>query len=148
MTKPIFSNLLTLDQARASVFKATPKHAIPTQKAEKAKSERVEKKVKVDVRSKCATRDGPCVLTRAGFGDRIVGDLGNCDGPSEWAHLEEKRRSKTRGQPAEVRHTSVDSCMMCRRHHARYDGRERPRIAVDKLTKRGADGPLRFKERK
>jgi hypothetical protein len=118
--------------------RAEQKGAAPTRKAEKAKAKRVEKKVTVDVRAQCVVRDCGC---RADY------DCGPCFGPLEWAHLHAKRRSKTRGQPPEVRHTTADSLMLCRRHHARYDGRERPRLEIEALSARGADGPLRFKER-
>lgn len=143
-------NIPTLAEADAlGLNRPKPKYEIPTRKVEKAKAERVEKKVKTDVRSKCVARDGDCRIGNGAVGivDQIVGEIGECDGPSEWAHLEEKKRSKTRGQEPEVRHTTAGSCILCRRHHNRYDGRERPAIAVAKLTKRGADGPLRWTKR-
>lgn len=139
-------NLPTMAQVN-STRRAVPKGQIPTVKSVKAKAGRSEKKVKVDVRAKCVLRDGDCRIAKAGMGDEIAGVVGNCDGPPEWAHLEDKRRSKTRGQAPEVRHTTEDSLILCRRHHNRYDGHERPRIGIDKRTKRGADGPLRFKEK-
>jgi hypothetical protein len=138
--------LPTMAQVNAKP-RAEQKGATPTRKAEKAKAGRVETKVKGLVRAHVAARDGSCALQRAGYGDLVVGDLAECAGPGEWAHLEEKRRSKTRGQAPEVRHTPTGSCILCRRHHARYDGRERPRLEIEALSTRGADGPLRFKEK-
>jgi hypothetical protein len=144
--------LPTMAQVNAKP-RAEQKGAAPTRKAEKAKAGRAEGKVKGLVRAHVAARDGACRIGLLHSGDSMVlsttlhsRDLA-CDGPSEWAHLAEKRRSKTRGQAPEVRHTTADSLILCRRHHARYDGRERPRLEIEALSARGADGPLRFKER-
>jgi hypothetical protein len=129
--------LPTMAQVNAKP-RAEQKGAAPTRKAEKAKAGRAEKRVKTDVRD--------CRLQN--LSDRYEGTSDfTCDGPPEWAHLQAKRRSKTRGQPPDVRHTTEDSLILCRRHHARYDGRERPRLEIEALSTRGADGPLRFKEK-
>lgn len=123
----------------------------PSIRREKNRKKKAEKKVKVDVRGQCEERDGDCRIANPRPGDEgnaVVLRLGDCDGMPEWAHLDDKRRSKTRGQAPEVRHTTVDSLIACRRHHAMYDGRERPRFTIEKLTTRGADGPLRYQERK
>jgi hypothetical protein len=140
--------LPTMAQVNAKP-RAEQKGAAPTRKAEKAKAKRVEKKVTVDVRAQCVARDGACRFQADYPGDRFAGanlDL-TCSPPPEWAHMQAKRRSKTLGRPPEVRHTTADSLILCRRHHARYDGRERPRLEIEPLSTRGADGPLRFKER-
>lgn len=88
------------------------------------------------VRAKVVLRDGYCRLQGAG--------LGLCGGPSEWAHRAEYRRSQTRGQAPERRHTTGGTLMACRAHHARLDGRARPRITERALGPHGADGPLRW----
>jgi hypothetical protein len=68
-----------------------------------------------------------------------------CDGASEWAHLEDKRRFKTVGMEPEERHTTGGSLMLCKSHHVAYD---RHRIKITILSRAGADGPLRFEETK
>jgi hypothetical protein len=62
-----------------------------------------------------------------------------CHGVSEWAHLGDKKRFKTRGQAPEIRHTTAGSLMLCQKHHADYDA---GRMAID-----GDDAnlPLRFR---
>ncbi len=128
------------------------KHLIPTRKALKGKKDRNAKKVEKSVRAQCEERDGSCRVgsTLAMMGDdrASLTQIGECRGESEWAHLGEKTRAKTRNQAPEVRHTTAGSAMLCTRHHARYDGRERPRLLIEALTKRGADGPLRFTSQK
>lgn len=86
-------------------------------------------------RALTVNRDGYCRLRNLG--------LGPCDGPSEWAHYGASRRFKTRGQAPEARHTTAGSLMLCRGHHARLDGRAEPRVALEHLTERRCDGPLR-----
>lgn len=89
------------------------------------------------VREQCVERDGRCRWALPGS------PLGRCDGPSEWAHLGDKKRFKTRGQDPEERHTTGGSAIMCKAHHDAYDGRVKPRLEVEPLTDAGADGPLR-----
>lgn len=108
-------------------------------KRTKARKKRRERAVVSDVRPRCVERDGHCRWRGL---DRY---LGACDGPSEWAHAPWHSRAKTRGMDSEERHTTADSFMSCRRHHAEVDGRARPRLTVEKMTARGCDGPLRAK---
>ncbi len=106
----------------------------PPRKKVKARRARVESKVAQAVRALCVLRDGDCRLHGIGFGD--------CGGESEWAHLNEHRRFLTRGKAPEQRHTTEGSLMLCTTHHARLDGRERPRIEIRALSSHGADGRL------
>ncbi len=85
------------------------------------------------VRAICVERDGYC---------RLMG-LTPCDGPSEWCHLEEKKRARTRGMSPEKRHTQDFSMMACRKHHQMYDTGE---IQIA-MTEKGADGPIRVQLR-
>jgi hypothetical protein len=55
------------------------------------------------------------------IGDKGRALVGLCDGVSEWAHLGDKKRFKTRGQAPEVRHTTAGSLMLCTKHHQDYD---------------------------
>ncbi|MES2341685.1 MAG: hypothetical protein V4597_08405 [Pseudomonadota bacterium] len=128
--------------------RATPKRKIVTRKTVKGRQDRAEGRQKKAVRARCATRDGTC---RAVFGPALHGDTldqdtagHECQGPSEWAHLGDKRRGKTRGMAPEERHTTAGSLMLCRSLHRRYDGQARPRLEIEKLSDKGADGPLRF----
>lgn len=97
------------------------------------KAARGEKARKVDVRKACVNRDGYCRLLGIGPWD--------CHGPSEWAHLEHKRRGKTVNQAPEIRHTTEASAMFCRRHHEAYDAH---RLRIQLLTPAGANGPLGY----
>jgi len=106
---------------------------------------RVAAKIVRQVRAACVERDGHCRLF---FGDHLHGDtqvgegLDYCGVRSEWAHLGEKRRFKTRGMPPEERHTVQDSLMLCDLHHDLYDGRT---LNITALSDRGANGPLEFR---
>lgn len=86
------------------------------------------------VRAECAARDGYCRL--AG-----VARFPPCSGPSEWAHVGEHRRFKTRGMEPEARHTTAGSVMFCADHHHLYDAN---RLQITALTERQCDGPLRY----
>jgi hypothetical protein len=106
----------------------------------KARKQRHAARVVKSIRAQCVERDGHC---------RAARDLGVtygcdwflfCDGPSEWAHLGEKRRFKTRGQTPERRHTTAGSLMLCQHHHRAYDA---ARLVIEAGAD-GADGPLRF----
>ena len=100
---------------------------------------RAESKVKKSVRAQCVERDGHC---RACL--RLRGLYAECFGPSEWAHLDERKRFKTRGMAPEKRHTTADSLMLCKRHHDMYDGRLSPRLSIEAHTPKGADDILWF----
>ncbi len=84
---------------------------------------RVERKVILDVRAQCVTRDGYCRLFRLKVGDVIIGSTSwhRCHGQSEWAHLGAMKRARTRGMAAERRHRTDGSVMLCRLAHAAYD---------------------------
>ena len=118
-------------------------------KRSKARKDRQEAKVAKDVRAECVLRDGYCAMQR--IAHLVVGSCGEsavgvgCDGPSEWAHMHDRRRSKTRGQAPEIRHDPKYSLMLCQSHHAQYDGRQIPRLFITKLTHKGANGPLKFR---
>ena len=106
----------------------------PTRARVKGRKARRETSVKTAVRRACVERDGYCRLS--GFG--------LCEGPSEWMHLEAKKRARTRGQAPEERHTMDGSMMACRRHHHSYDAGE---IELT-LGPDGADGPISYRRKK
>jgi len=100
-----------------------------TRKQLKAAKDRAEMKVIKRVRAQCVVRDGLC---------RLMG-CGPCSGVSEWCHMHSKRRSQTRNQAPEKRHTTAESFMACTSHHAAYDAHQ---ILVEPLTEKGADGAM------
>ena len=103
-------------------------------KTAKARETREARKVVTAVRARCVERDGAC---------RVKGwPFGECVGPSEWAHLEQYRRFKTRGQRPEQRHTTAGSVILCRYHHHLYDAHQ---LEIHPLTTLGADGTLRLR---
>lgn len=96
-----------------------------------------------DVRGECVVRDGYCRIGRVS-----EPALGPCSGPSEWAHLGDKRRARTRGQEPEERHTTAGSLMACRAHHYAYDKgieADGTKLHIEERTPKGADGPLAFR---
>ncbi len=104
----------------------------------KGRARRQESAVARTVREACVMRDGHCRITRDLLSPfRYAG----CAGPSEWAHLGDARRFKTRGQAPERRHTTAGSLMLCREAHQAYDA---GKLRIEPLTDRGADGRLRF----
>lgn len=115
-----------------------------TRKQVKAKAGRAEAAVKKIVRAEVAYRDGHCRIYQV-FGPAIYdhhappGMFLECEGPSEWAHL--RRRSQTRGLAPEIRHTTADTLMLCRKHHA---DEEAHRLRVTALTRKGCNGHLKF----
>lgn len=129
-----------------------------TRKSLKAKKDRAEATMKTSVRAQVFQRDQGCRLL-AGFewysqpyngGPFVTTFTGpfqvhECVGDPEWAHMHVKRRSQTRGQAPEIRHTTKDSLMLCRFHHQEYDAH---RLKITALSRRGADGPLKFSRRK
>lgn len=124
-----------------------------------AKKRRADDAVAKTVREKCVERDGYCrigntqrcdqVLFRVGDSFSICANVdpwgGICRGPSQWSHMEARRRSKTRNQAPEIRHDTKYSFMACRQHHDQYDNRDKPRLFVTALTSKGANGPLKFR---
>ena len=99
----------------------------------KARKDRAEAAVIRKVREIVAERDGYCRLQGHG--------LGACKGPSEWAHLEDHRRARTRGQAPERRHDRRFSLMLCQFHHRRYDAHTLGLAFIDGC---GADGPIQW----
>ncbi len=123
-----------------------------TRKQIKARKDRAEAKVKTSVRTACVARDGQCryfrTIAAVYDGWAFVAALhqiqtnDKCDGPSQWAHIHAKRRSQTRGQTPELRHDTAHSLMLCRFHHTEYDAH---RLLITALSRKGADGPLKFR---
>lgn len=103
----------------------------------RAKRRRAEQPVAKSVRVQCVERDGYC---RYGKDTPLT----PCAGPSEWAHLGEKKRAKTRGMKLEQRHTTAGSLMLCRKHHDAYDQRRGARLWIHPRTEDGANGSLQF----
>lgn len=107
-----------------------------TRRQLKADVDRVERTVKEIVRAHCVVRDGYC---RYG---RDLNNFGKCQGPSEWSHASDHKRSQTRGQAPERRHTTKTSCMQCRKHHRMY---ERGTLRGD-LGDNGFNGDVQWHE--
>jgi hypothetical protein len=96
----------------------------------RAKRRRAEYPVATAVRLECVNRDGSCRF--AGYQDTF----GPCEGLSEWMHLAEKKRARTRGMKPKERHTTAGSMMGCAGHHGDYD-----KGAIElQLGDDGADG--------
>lgn len=121
----------------------------------KGRKDRAEAKVAKAVRAACVERDGVCRVNSASaqlgrIGDTWSWDIATdgCDGPSEWCHMHIRRRSQTRNQAPEIRHSTRYSFIACRRHHDQYDGRQTPRLLMTALSAKGADGPLKFRRGK
>jgi len=138
-------NELTIER-----YQSKRKKPGPTAKY-RAKRKRAEAPVAKFVRAQCVDRDGDCRVCdwENNPDDYHADDLEFVDdltfpNPSEWAHLGEKTRAKTRGMKPEARHTTEDSVIFCKVHHDRYDGRQKPRMFVKSLTALGANGPLEF----
>lgn len=107
----------------------------------KDRAKRQEAKVIAKVRAEVSVRDGSCRLmhSNAALRAKIIELFGPCEGVPEWAHLNEHRRSATRGMEPEERHTTAGSAMLCTRHHAMEEAH---RIRFEYLTDLGADGPM------
>ncbi len=110
----------------------------PTAKA-RAKRRRAEGPVARSVRAWCVDRDGTCRYWKDIFEACLVAV--ECRGPSEWAHLENQRRSRTRGLAPELRHTTAGTAMLCRSHHRAYDA---GRLRIRFITGTGADGLIQW----
>lgn len=116
-----------------------------TRKRIRGRKQRAEAKVKRSGRAACVERDGHC-RAFLWFDDPLVNAWGNdCRGRSTWAHIRGHRRSQTRGQAPEIRHSTATSMMLCERHHGME---ERGEIRVVYLTDRGCDGAVQFVLRK
>jgi hypothetical protein len=122
-----------------------------TRKQLKAKKDRAESKVKKAVRDACVDRDSLCRFGEWEWNpldwhaDDLTDNDEGCNGPSEWAHMHARRRSQTRNQAPEIRHDTRYSFQLCRFHHGEYDSH---RLLITALTRRGADGPLKFRRAK
>jgi hypothetical protein len=115
-----------------------------TRKSLKGSKRRLEAARVQLVRAICVERDGDCRLRQDGrltnYADQLIPHI--CSGETEWAHFGAKKRSKTRGLPPEVRHTTEDSLMLCTGAHTAYDHQQ---MFIEPLTDRGCNGPLRFR---
>jgi len=111
-------------------------------------NKRVEAKIKRMVRAICVARDGECRICNWEDNPDDWHDdyLNFCDDDpwqrSQWAHLGDKKRFKTRGMPPEERHTTAGSLMLCESAHRAYDAGE---LEIVALSDRGADGALEFR---
>ena len=110
-----------------------------TRKSLKAQKDRAEARVIQVVRQACVDRDGYSRMVSRGiyFAGLVNG------GPSEWAHL--TPRARTRNMRPEVRHHTAITVMLTQKEHDALDGRSHPRLYIEPLTGRGADGPLRYR---
>lgn len=115
-----------MDMTGFKFGKPTPRRIL------KGRKDRAEDQVKQQVRAQCVARDGDCRFQ--GIPPFV------CSGSSEWAHLGEKKRARTRGMKPEERHTTAGSFMACSLHHRLYD---LGRYQLEALTSDGADGVLR-----
>jgi hypothetical protein len=93
----------------------------PTARARAAKR-RKDRAVADQIYRIVSLRDGSCRLTSLFSG--AINWVGPCEGRAEWAHLHSHRRSKTRGQPPDERHTEAGSVMLCTKHHRDYDAKK------------------------
>src|SRR3990167_1855659 len=99
----------------------------------KGRKDRRESQVKQQVRALCVARDGDCRM--AGISWHV------CGGASEWAHLGDKKRARTRGMKPEIRHTTDGSLMLCTTAHQDND---QGRMHIVLLSRDGADRNLGF----
>lgn len=107
---------------------------------EKARDKRHEAAIIKEVRALVVERDTWCRFPHEGS------DWPTCQGASEWAHLNEHSRAKTRGLPARERHTTTGTCMLCTyAHHELVDGNKVDIVPVDPSV--GANGDLIFVDR-
>jgi len=118
-----------------------------TRKQVKRRKARAEDQVAKAVREAVMARDVSCrvgTLHGPAWYDEFAptGNPFGCYGPLEWAHLHTRRRSQTRNQAPERRHVSTHSVALCRKHHREYDAHQ---LVITALTRKGADGPLKFR---
>jgi hypothetical protein len=105
----------------------------------KARNRREAAKIVRQVRAACVARDGYCRYGAERFRRRGWSGFDDCQGESQWAHLDYYRRFKTRGREPAYRHNTANSCMLCARHHQQYDERK---LNYTCLSDLGADGPI------
>lgn len=113
----------------------------------KGRKDRAEAKQKHMVRMLCVARDGDCRVMKTCEPYSDIAPIptmqfpSTCRGESEWAHMHARRRSQTRNMAPEIRHDSAHSLMLCTKHHSDYDAHK---LRITALTRKGADGPLKF----
>jgi len=98
----------------------------------KGRKSRKEGAVKREVREQVAERDPSCRVE--GMAPAV------CRDRLEWAHLKPRTRAQTRNMPAEYRHTTMFTAMLCGHHHDLYDAGVFDIRFIDE--ERGADGPI------
>jgi hypothetical protein len=109
----------------------------PTRAELKGSSNYRERQIIKVNRAHCERRDGDC---RIGYwGDIAIALFGECMSAPEWNHF--RRRSKSRGEPPEQRHSTEVTGMLCGRHHDMVDEHE---IDFVYLTSQRADGQMKF----
>ena len=91
------------------------------------------------VRDRVIERDGHCRYGK----DVASHERSECRGPSEWAHINDWQRFKTRGRPPERRHATQGSMMLCQRHHELYDDGH---IEIDYWEPHYCDGHVSYWE--
>ena len=114
-------------------------HAKPEpRKRAKGRRRRAASAVVKTVRAQVKDRDGYCRL----YGVQAPIAFGPCEGLSEWSHVGEKKRYRTRGlRDPRDRHATTHSLMLCKKHHGVYDANV---FHIELLTPNGADSRLRF----
>lgn len=128
-------------KALSDYYEHAPIPKPPRRKAVKARKTRAEQTVARNVRAACVKRDGHCRIMFDEYHTVWVLAM-DCRGPSEWAHMHARRRSKTRGMAPEVRHDTTHSLMLCKYHHELYDAKQ---LFITALTRKGADGQLKYR---
>jgi hypothetical protein len=109
----------------------------PTRAELKGSSNYRERQIIKANRAHCERRDGDC---RIGYwGEIAIALFGECMSTPEWNHF--RRRSKSRGEPPEERHSTEVTGMLCGRHHDMVDEHD---INFVYLTTKRADGPMKF----
>lgn len=109
----------------------------PTRKELKGSEDYRERQIIQRNRAHCVRRDGDC---RIGYwGAVAVALFGECMGTPEWNHF--RRRSASRGEPPEVRHSVEVTGVLCGRHHDMVDQHE---IDFEYLTSKRAEGLMAF----
>jgi hypothetical protein len=109
----------------------------PTRAELKGKLDYREKQIIQRNRAKCERRDGFCRIGH--WGDLAIELFGECYGKSEWNHFD--KRSLTRNEDPEDRHSTTCTGMLCASHHRMVDAHD---IKFEYLTEEGADGPMAF----
>lgn len=117
----------------------------------KQRKDRGEALIKKLTRAACVLRDGHCRVRKAeveiygdGPSDWLSLDWSGhiCAGESEWAHFGKHKRARTRGQAADIRHTTAGSLMLCAAAHRAYDAGT---LQITALTRKGCEGRLKFR---